>query len=175
MNNTIFHVCQKNTKHFIENNPDKLIVLIIPFSDPIAEDPIIQTQCTESLKDGFNIKDLFKTLQTLKHHSTLIIKTYANVVYSYGKDYFMNECEKANISGLIIPDLPFEEKEEFDDYCNNHRVSLIPIVSTTSLTRISKILPSPSDYVYLSYRSQDHLENTIQEIIKYTNAYIIKS
>lgn len=175
MNNTLFHVCDHKITEYLENTTSDTTILIIPFSDPIAEEPEIQTQCTQSLKNGFTLKELFSTLKKTKYTTTLFFKTYANVIYSYGKEKFIEECKKIGITGLIIPDLPFEEKEEFIETCNHFDICLVPIVASSSLNRISKIAPTASNYIYLTYRDQDQLEKVINEIKKYTNAYIIKS
>lgn len=174
MNKTVFHVCTHTTKNYIENCDSDLIVLIIPFSDPIAEENDIQILCTQSLHDGFSLHNLFQELKTIKKHPKMVFKTYANVIYSYGKDRFISLCKEVGISGLIIPDIPFEEKEEFIDTCIQYQVSLIPTVASNSLKRIKKVVPTNAPYVYLSCRVQDDQNTAIEQIKKHTSAYIIK-
>lgn len=174
MNNVSYTICDTNLKEVIASSHDDIMVLIIPFSDPIAEEPDIQSACVTSLNNGFSITSLFDTLKTIEKHPTLIFKTYANVVYSYGKERFISLCKEVGVSGLIIPDLPYEERFEFEDVCNKNDVTLVRIVASNCLKRIPKIVLDAKNYIYLSSRPNDDVSKTIAEIQKYTNIPIIK-
>ena len=113
-----------------ENGAD-LIELGIPFSDPTAEGPVIQ---------GANLRDV-----TIP----LVFMTYANVVFSYGTERFLSACREAGIDGLILPDLPYEEKEEFLGPCREYGVDLISMIAPTSADRVAMIAREAEGFLYL--------------------------
>ena len=109
-----------------------LIELGIPFSDPTAEGPVIQGANLRALTGGVTTDRIFEMVKELRRDVTvpLVFMTYANVVFSYGAERFLAACADRGINGLILPDLPFEEKEEFDGICREHGVDLGPIIRT---------------------------------------------
>ena len=122
----------------VKNGAD-LIELGIPFSDPTAEGPVIQ---------GANLRDLVRVLRN-DVTVPMVFMTYANVVYSYGAEIFISTCQKIGIQGLILPDLPYEEKEEFLDLCHRYEVDLISLIAPTSDDRIAMIAEEAEGFVYL--------------------------
>ena len=96
-----------------------LIELGIPFSDPTAEGPVIQNANIRALKNKVTTDDVFQMVNELRQtvKIPLVFMTYANVVFSYGAEKFMKTCQEVGIDGIILPDIPFEEKEEFDGVC----------------------------------------------------------
>ena len=128
-----------------------LIELGIPFSDPTAEGPVIQGANIRALSKGITTDQIFDFVRTLRKDITipLVFMTYANVIFSYGGDKFISTCQQIGIDGLILPDLPFEEKEEFIDYCHKYDVDLISLVAPTSENRISMIVKEAEGFIYI--------------------------
>ena len=134
----------------VENGAD-LIELGIPFSDPTAEGPVIQAASLRALRGGVTTDRIFAFVRRLRREVSvpLVFMTYANVVFSYGADRFMAACREAGASGLILPDLPYEEKEEFAPACRRHGVALISLIAPTSADRIARIAAGAEGFVYL--------------------------
>ena len=128
-----------------------LVELGIPFSDPTAEGPVIQGANLRALTGGVTTNRIFDMVRDLRKDVTvpLVFMTYANVVFSYGAERFLSGCEAAGIDGLILPDLPFEEKEEFLDVCRVHGVALISLIAPTSAGRIAAIAREAEGFLYL--------------------------
>lgn len=134
----------------VENGAD-LIELGIPFSDPIAEGPVIQAASLRALRGGVTTDRIFAFVRQLRREVLvpLVFMTYANVVFSYGADRFMAACREAGVSGVILPDLSYEEKEEFAPACRRHGVALISLIAPTSADRIVRIAAGAEGFVYL--------------------------
>lgn len=132
-----------------ENGAD-LIELGIPFSDPTAEGPVIQEANERALKAGTTTDEVFSLVRRLRRDITipLVFMTYANVVFSYGTDRFLQNCVDAGVQGLILPDIPFEEKTEFDPACKAYGLELVSLIAPTSEERIGRIAREASGFVY---------------------------
>ena len=128
-----------------------LIELGIPFSDPTAEGPVIQGANLRALTGGIKTKDVFNLVREIRKETDIpmVFMTYANVVYSYGADEFISTCKDIGIDGLILPDLPFEEKEEFLPLCHKYGVDLVSLIAPTSEKRISKIAKEAEGFLYI--------------------------
>ena len=133
----------------VENGAD-LIELGIPFSDPSAEGPVIQGANLRALQGGVTTDAIFQFVQELRRDVTipLVFMTYANVVFSYGTDRFMKTAKEVGMDGLILPDVPYEEKEEFDSVAKAYGLDLISLIAPTSEDRISMIAKDASGFVY---------------------------
>ncbi|MDR3074539.1 MAG: tryptophan synthase subunit alpha [Candidatus Methanoplasma sp.] len=133
-----------------ENGAD-LIELGIPFSDPTAEGPVIQSANARALSGGVTADRIFGMVRELRRDVTvpMVFMTYANVVFSYGPDRFMSECRDAGIDGLILPDVPYEEKGEFAPVCRKYGLDLISMIAPTSEDRISMIAAEAEGFVYI--------------------------
>lgn len=134
----------------VENGAD-LIELGIPFSDPTAEGPVIQGANLRALSGGIKTDHIFEFVKKLRADidTPMVFMTYANVVYSYGAEKFISNCKDVGIDGLILPDLPFEEKEEFLPICHKYGVDLISLIAPTSANRISMIAKEAEGFIYL--------------------------
>jgi tryptophan synthase alpha chain len=134
----------------VKNGAD-LIELGIPFSDPTAEGPVIQGANLRALKGGITTDQIFSFVRELRREITvpMVFMTYANVVFSYGADRFLALCQEVEIDGLILPDLPFEEKDEFHPLCRQYGVDLISLIAPTSENRISMIAKESEGFLYL--------------------------
>lgn len=140
----------KVVRSAVENGAD-LIELGIPFSDPTAEGPVIQGANLRALNGGVTTDKIFDLVRDLRQDVTvpMVFMTYANVVYSYGAERFISTCSNIGIQGLILPDLPFEEKEEFLDLCHQYEVDLVSLIAPTSENRIAMIAKEAEGFVYL--------------------------
>ncbi len=134
----------------VENGAD-LIELGIPFSDPTAEGPVIQAANIRALSGGVNTEKIFAFVRELRKDVKvpLVFMTYANVVYSYNAEKFIAACREIGIDGLVIPDIPFEEKEEFLPLCRKYGVDLISFIAPTSENRIAMIAKEAEGFLYV--------------------------
>lgn len=134
----------------VENGAD-LIELGIPFSDPTAEGPVIQGANLRALNGGITTDKIFAFVKELRRDVKvpMVFMTYANVVLSYGSERFISACRDIEIDGLILPDLPFEEKEEFYAICKKHGVDLISLIAPTSENRITMIAKEAEGFIYI--------------------------
>ena len=134
----------------VANGAD-LIELGIPFSDPTAEGPVIQGANIRALRGGIKTKHIFEFVRELRRDVTvpMVFMTYANVVFSYGAEKFISTCAEVGIDGLILPDIPFEEKEEFLPICSQYDVALISLIAPTSANRIGMIAKEAEGFIYL--------------------------
>lgn len=134
----------------VENGAD-LIELGIPFSDPTAEGPVIQGANLRALSGGSTTDIIFAFVKELRKDVTvpMVFMTYANVVFSYGSERFISICKNIGIDGLILPDLPFEEKEEFLPFCRKYGIDLISLIAPTSENRIAMIAKEAEGFLYI--------------------------
>lgn len=140
----------KVVREAVQNGAD-LIELGIPFSDPTAEGPVIQEANLRALQGGVTTDKIFDLVRELRTDVTvpMVFMTYANVVFSYGAEIFISTCREIGIDGLILPDLPFEEKEEFLPLCEEYGVDLISLIAPTSENRIAMIAKEAKGFIYL--------------------------
>ncbi len=128
-----------------------LIELGIPFSDPTAEGPVIMEADERALNGGITTDQIFELVRSLRKTVAipLVFMTYANVVYSYGSEKFMKQASEAGVDGLILPDVPFEEKEEFRSVCHRYGIDLISMIAPTSEGRIARIAREAEGFLYI--------------------------
>ncbi len=137
-------------KAAVENGAD-IIELGIPFSDPTAEGPVIQSANLRALSGGITTDQIFAFVKELRRDVKvpMVFMTYANVVFSYGAERFISTCKDLEIDGLILPDLPFEEKEEFHPLCKRYGVELVSLIAPTSGNRIAMIAKEAEGFLYI--------------------------
>lgn len=128
-----------------------LIELGIPFSDPTAEGPVIMAANERALKGGVTTDKIFDMVERIREKTDipLLFMTYANVVFSYGAEAFCARAQKAGILGLILPDVPFEEKEEFVDIFAKYNIDLLSMIAPTSDDRIAMIAKEAKGFLYM--------------------------
>ena len=133
-----------------QNGAD-LIELGIPFSDPTAEGPVIQGANLRALSGGVTTDKVFSLVRELRRDVSvpMVFMTYANVVFSYGAERFISTCQEIGVDGLILPDLPFEEKDEFLPICRKYGVDLISLIAPTSENRIAMIAKEADGFIYV--------------------------
>ncbi|MEC1739911.1 tryptophan synthase subunit alpha [Schinkia azotoformans] len=127
-----------------------LIELGIPFSDPIAEGPVIQEADIRALSAGTTTDKIFAMMKRIREVSTVPVAfmTYVNPIFTYGAERFMKNCQDAGVCAVIVPDLPFEEKEELLPYCSQYGVTLISMIAPTSNDRIRMIASEAEGFIY---------------------------
>ena len=132
-------------------NGADLIELGIPFSDPTAEGPVIQGANLRALNGGVTTDKIFDLVRDLRRdvEVPMVFMTYANVVFSYGSERFISTCREIGIDGLILPDVPYEEKEEFLPICRRYGVDLISLIAPTSEDRIAMIAREAEGFLYI--------------------------
>lgn len=157
-----------------------IIELGIPFSDPIAEGPVIQAASVRSLVGGTTIAGIFEMIKKLRKQTDvpLVLMLYLNSIFGFGTERFFDICNEIGIDGVIIPDMPYEEKDEIQPYADKHNIISISLITPTSKNRIEKIASSAKGFVYCvsstgvtGMRSSFHTDfgKFISEIKKYTD------
>ncbi|WP_408071730.1 tryptophan synthase subunit alpha [Butyrivibrio sp. JL13D10] len=141
---------KKILRELYANGAD-LIELGIPFSDPTAEGPVIQGANIRALKNGITTDDIFEMVSEIRSEINvpMVFMTYANVIFSYGMDRFFEKCKKTGMDGVILPDVPFEEKEEFVNVASAYDVDFISMVAPTSEDRVTKIAKEAKGFIYI--------------------------
>lgn len=127
-----------------------LVEIGIPFSDPIAEGPVIQNANIRALKNKVTTDDVFAAVNDIKDtvHIPMVFMTYLNVLFKYGYDRFLQNAVNAGICGVIIPDLPYEEKDELQSVAKNYGVQVVSLIAPTSEERIKTIAADAEGFVY---------------------------
>lgn len=127
-----------------------IVELGIPYSDPVADGPVIQAAAQRALDNGTTVDKIFEEVEKIREDSQipLVFLVYYNTIYSIGVENFVKECSKNGVDGLIVPDLPVEEREEILPYIKKYNVDLIPLVAPNSEERIPKIIENGGGFVY---------------------------
>lgn len=156
----------------VENGAD-LIELGIPFSDPTAEGPVIQGANLRALSGGITTDKVFDFVREIRRDGSvpMVFMTYANVVFSYGSERFISTCKEIGIDGLILPDIPFEEKDEFQPICKKYGVDLISLIAPTSQNRIAMIAKEAEGFLYIVSSlgvtgTRSEIETDLGEMVK---------
>lgn len=157
----------------LQNNGADIIELGIPFSDPLADGPVIQESYIRALKGGIKVRDVFTVGKKVREKSEipLVIMVYYNLILHYGVDKFLKDSKEAGFDGLIVPDIPLEEREELKEKTEDNDTYLIPLVAPTSKDRISKIIKGSKGFVYCVSSSgttgeRSSLSSNINEYLK---------
>ena len=179
--------------HGIENTERYIRIMVkagadmveigIPFSDPTAEGPVIQEASTRALSTGVKIHDIFDMVRRLRTGDDavtvpLVFMTYLNPIYVFGREKFFTLCEEVGISGVIVPDMPFEEKGELGTIAHKHGVEVVSLIAPTSENRIEMIAKEAEGFVYCvsslgvtGMRSEikTDIKSIVETIRKYTD------
>ncbi len=139
----------KELIYTLEKAGASMIELGIPFSDPTAEGVVIQSANMRALKNKITTDDIFNMVSTVKVSVPLAFMTYANIVFSYGIEKFAKRCSEIGISGVILPDIPFEEKTEFENTFAKYDIDFISLIAPTSKDRIKLIAENANGFIYL--------------------------
>ncbi|MDE7156761.1 MAG: tryptophan synthase subunit alpha [Lachnospiraceae bacterium] len=136
--------------HAMDKAGADLIEIGIPFSDPVAEGPVIQAASERALAGGCTTDKLFDLVAKVRKscEKPIVFMTYINPIFTYGKDKFMAKCAECGIDGVIIPDIPYEEKDELSAECKTHGIDFISLIAPTSHERITMIAKEAEGFVY---------------------------
>lgn len=134
----------------MENRGADLIEIGIPYSDPIAEGPVIQQANARALKNDLKIHNIMDAVLELRKEVTvpIVYLLYFNCILQYGPEKFFLDCSKSGVDGVIIPDLPYEEQWEIEDIALKYNIDIITLVSPTSKERIEKIAKQARGFLY---------------------------
>ena len=155
-----------------------LIEIGIPFSDPIAEGEVIQRANIRALSSGTNTDKIFSLVSSIRKKTDIpiVFLTYINPVFKYGYDKFFTECRIRGVDGIIIPDLPYEERNEVSSYCADNDIDIISLISPTSEERIEKIAEDASGYIYIVSSMgvtgmRDEIKTDLRKVINNVRKY----
>lgn len=134
----------------LEQEGATVVEIGVPFSDPLADGPVIQNSYTRALKNGTKLRDIFRCVELIREKSEVpvVLMVYFNVVYFNGIERFLRAAAKSGVDGLIVPDVPLEERSELNKVCGENGIYLIPLVARTSRDRIAKITKDAKGFVY---------------------------
>lgn len=141
------------TEEFIyalEKAGSTFIELGVPFADPIADGPVIQEANLRAMANGIHINKIFDMVERVRKNTQipLVFLMYANTIHYYGIEKFFKKCKEVGVDGVIIPDVPLEEKEEFDCFARVNGVDFIALVAPTSKERTKIICENASGFLY---------------------------
>jgi len=150
-----------------------IIEIGIPFSDPVAEGIVIQEADERALRGGCTVDKLFDMVKRVREkvEIPLLFMSYINPIFVYGKERFMEKCNICGIDGVIVPDLPFEEKDELEDVCYKYGITQISMIAPTSRERIETITKDAEGFLYCVSSLgvtgvRGEIDTTIAEMIK---------
>ncbi|AGF56816.1 tryptophan synthase subunit alpha [Clostridium saccharoperbutylacetonicum] len=134
----------------LDREGSTLVEIGVPFSDPLADGPVIQNAYTKALNNGTKLRDVFNCVKLVREKSQIpvVLMVYFNVVYFNGIENFIKEAAMSGADGLIVPDVPLEERGELNKICEINGIYLIPLVARTSRDRIAVITKDAKGFVY---------------------------
>ncbi len=153
-----------------------VIEIGVPFSDPIAEGPIVQSANVRALANGCTIHKIFGMIAELREKTQIpfVVMTYANPMYNYGFEAFCQKCSEVGVDGIIVPDMPYEESAELRIFAQQNEIELITMVALSSMSRIEKLAKEAMGYIRLTasaktfHQNKRAVEDMMNEIRKYT-------
>lgn len=155
-----------------------LVEIGIPFSDPIAEGPVIQEANIRALAGNATTDKIFELAAAVRKNTDipLVFLTYLNPVYNYGYDRFFSRCKELSVDGVIIPDLPYEEKSEIADIVKENGIDLISLIAPTSEQRIKQIVSEATGFVYVVSSMgvtgvRNQIQNNLSHVLETVKAF----
>ncbi len=154
----------------------EVVEIGVPFSDPVAEGPIIQSANVRALANGCTLPKIFDMIEELREKTQVpfVLMTYANPMYNYGFEAFCQKCKAVGVDGIIVPDVPYEESAELRAYAKANDIEWITMVALSSMNRIERLVKEATGYIRLSasaktfHQDKRRVEDIMQEIRKYT-------
>lgn len=142
-----------------------LVMLGIPFSDPAGESPVLRLAGETALRNRLTTDHIFDLLARVRRRTDipLALRCYANIVFAYGTQRFVEKAARLNVSALILPDVPFEEQAEFKDVCAKCGIQLISIVAPAPEDRIERIVRQAQGFIYLLGPVTEELVSTVRK------------
>lgn len=154
-----------------------MIEIEIPFSDPVAEGPVIQSANVRAINNGITTDKVFDLVKRISRQTDvpIVLMAYLNVLFKYGYDKFLEKAEKCGISGVIVPDLPYEEKAELETVADKFGIIVLPFVAPATEGRIKTIAADAKGFINamstMGYRSKDStVISSSAEIVKCVKA-----
>ncbi|WP_261517898.1 tryptophan synthase subunit alpha [Campylobacter lanienae] len=169
------------TKEFLNLLDDSILDLVevgIPYSDPLADGKVIANAAFKACENGINTKKVFNMLKEVKTKKALVFLVYYNIILTYGEDRFLQDSKDCGISGILVPDMPFEESSKFAQKCEEYGIALIRLIAPTSTKRSKEILSKANGFIYAvgslgvtggEQSSIDRLKDMIKTIKDNTN------
>ncbi len=168
-----------NILALVEGGAD-ILEIGIPFSDPIAEGPVIQKANIRALGSGMTTDRIFELVKRVreKTDTPICLITYLNPVFKYGYDRFFADCAEAGVDGIFVPDMPFEERPEAAEFAKKHGITIVPLAAPAEEERIKAIAESAEGYIYvasamsengLTEQSKSELHAVTETVRKYTD------
>lgn len=174
-----FEVSKKLIKQMETDGAD-IIEIGVPYSDPVAEGPIIQAANQRALKNKVKIADVMEMVRELREEYNVKVPflyiLYLNCILQYGVDKFFKHCKKVGVDGIIVPDLPFEEQAEISEQAEKYDIDIITLVAPTSKDRIEKIARNAKGFLYCVTSLgvtgvRSNFETNFDEFFSYINKY----
>ncbi len=157
---------EKNAVAMFESGAD-IVGIGVPFSDPIAECETIQKASLRSLENGTTLDMIFETVSEIrkKTDEPIVLVMYVNTIFVYGTEKFFSLCQRNGVDGVVILDMPYEEREEVEEYADRYGVHNINIVTSASKERIKTIAKNSKGFLYCisSHENDDEFFKTIEE------------
>ncbi len=167
-------------KSLVKGGAD-VVELGLPFSDPVADGPTIQSASHRALDAGMNPDRYFELVKRIDVDVPLVCMTYYNLIYKRGLEKFVSDCKHSGITGIIVPDLPAEESGGLLEQCRNNDVDLIFLISpVTPKNRIKMLLESSSGFIYIISRlgvtgARKEVKNTLKETLSKVDTCLPKA
>lgn len=140
----------ENAVYAMEKAGADIIELGVPFSDPIAEGPVIQAASERAISGGTTIKGIFEMVKRIRKNTDmpLILMLYLNSIFGFGTEKFFALCNECGIDGVIVPDMPYEEKDEIQGEADRYDIRNISLIAPTSKDRIDMIAKDAAGFIY---------------------------
>ncbi|GEP74681.1 tryptophan synthase subunit alpha [Weissella thailandensis] len=149
-NDPDFDTTVQNIIALAKNGAD-IVELGVPFSDPVADGPVIQAADLRAFKANVQTRTIFEIVSAARQETDvpIVLLTYLNIPFKYGYDAFLKKCADLDIGGLVIPDLPYESRDEIVPTATKYDVDIVPLISPTSGGRIEKIARDATGFIYV--------------------------
>ncbi|MBE5876667.1 MAG: tryptophan synthase subunit alpha [Lachnospiraceae bacterium] len=159
----------------------EVVEIGVPFSDPVAEGPVVQSANVRALANGCTLPKIFDMIEELREITQVpfVLMTYANPMYNYGFEAFCQKCKAVGVDGIIVPDIPYEESAELRVLAKDNDIELITMVALSSMNRIEKLVKDATGYIRLNasaktfHQDKRRVEDMMQEIRKYTEIPVL--
>lgn len=154
----------------------EVVEIGVPFSDPVAEGPTVQSANVRALANGCTLHKIFDMVEELRKETevALVLITYANPIYNYGFEDFCRKCKAVGVDGIIVPDIPYEECAEIRAYAAENDIDLITVLALSSMERVEKLVKDASGYIRFQasaktfHQDKRKVEDMVNKIRQYT-------
>ena len=168
----------ENFIYALEEAGSTIVELGIPFSDPIADGPVIQRANLRAMAEGINLHKIFDMVERVRRRSAIpiVFLMYANTIHYYGIKDFFKKCQEVGVDGVVVPDVPLEEKQEFTSYAQASGVDWIALVAPTSKKRTKAICEEAKGFLYCVSSlgvtgMRENIETNLEEMLNEVKAH----